>query len=132
METQEFLHAFRRHCAIYGTPTKIISDQGTYFIKGAEILEDKLSEEEIVEAMNRRGISWKFNPAGAPHFGGHYERLIGTLKGPLKRTIGRQIMEKQEFISLVMEATCVVNDRPLTTTNPTNLQVPRAFQNKYF
>ena len=122
METTTFMQAFRRHCSIYGVPSKVISDQGTYFVKASGILEDKLNEEEIGQAMNRKGISWQFNPAGAPHFGAHYERLIGTLKGPLKRTIGRKILDKQEFITLVMEATAVVNDRPLTTTNPTNLQ----------
>ena len=125
METGTFLQAFRRHCSTYGTPTKVISDQGTYFIKGAAILEENLGEEwcnEIGEAMNRKGIHWQFNPAGAPHFGGHYERLIGTLKGPLKRCIGRAILEKQEFITLCKEAACVMNDRPLTTTNPNDLR----------
>ena len=125
METGTFLQAFRRHCSIYGTPTKVISDQGTYFIKSSAVLGEELGEEwcnEIGEAMNRKGISWQFNPAGAPHFGGHYERLIGTLKGPLKRCIGRAVIDKQEFITLVAEAACVVNDRPLTCTTATNLQ----------
>ena len=125
METGTFLQAFRRHCSIYGTPTKVISDQGTYFIKSDAVLGEKLGEEwcnDIGEAMNRKGISWQFNPAGAPHFGGHYERLIGTLKGPLKRCIGREVMDKQEFITLCKEAACVMNDRPLTTTNPSDLR----------
>ena len=100
-------------------------DQGSYFVKGAAILGEKLGEEwcnEIGEKMNHKGIHWQFNPAGAPHFGGHYERLIGTLKGPLKRTIGRAILEKQEFITLCKEDTCVMNDRPLTTTIPNDLR----------
>ena len=123
METGTFLQAFRRHCSMYGTPTKIISDQATYFIKSAAILGDKIGEEwcnTIGEAMNKKGITWQFNPAASPHIGGHYERLIAVLKGPLKRCIGRAILNKPEFITLCKEATCVVNDRPLCATNPTN------------
>ena len=122
METATFLQAFRRHCSIYGTPSKIISDQGAYFVKSAAILGEKLGEEwcnTISEAMRKKGITWQFNPAGSPHFGGHFERLVGVLKGPLKRCIGRAILDKQEFITLTQEATCVMNDRPLCITNPT-------------
>ena len=116
METTTFLQSFRRHCSIYGTPSGVISDNATYFVKCSAILGEKLGEEwcnEINENLNKKGIQWNFNPAGAPHFGGHYERLIGVLKGPLKRCIGRAILEKQEFSTLCHEAACVMNDRPL-------------------
>ena len=125
METETFLKAFRRHCSIYGTPSKIISDQGSYFVKSASVLGEKLGEEwcnEIAEKLNRKGIHWQFNPAGAPHFGGHFERLIGTLKAPLKRCIGRAVLDKQEFIVLCKEVACVMNDRPLTTTTHNHLK----------
>ena len=125
MQTETFLQAFRRHCSIYSTPAKIISDQGTYFVKSSSVLGSLAGEEwcnEIAEKLNQKGIDWQFNPAGAPHFGGHFERLIGTLKAPLKRCIGRAILDKQEFIVLCKEAACVMNDRPLITTTNSNLR----------
>ena len=38
MSTDQFLQAFRRHCAVYGTPSLVLCDNAKTFVKGeAEI-----------------------------------------------------------------------------------------------
>ena len=123
METTTFLASLRRHSATHGTPQKIISDRATYFIKSSSVLGEKLGEEfcnEVARALEKRGIHWQFNPAASPHMGGHYERLIGLLKTLLKRTIGRSLLDKTEFITLTKEAACIANSRILGVDNPSS------------
>ena len=123
METTSFLSALRRHSATHGTPTKIISDRATYFVKSSAILGEKLGEEfcnAVAKNLSRQGIFWQFNPAASPHMGGHFERLIGLVKSIMKRTIGRSLMEKTEFVTLTKEAACVANSRILGIDNPSS------------
>ena len=123
MSTKSFLCALRRHAATYSTPQKIISDRATYFIKSAEVLGSQLGEEfcsTVSEALGKRGITWQLNPAAAPNWGGHYERLIGLIKSLLKRCIGRDLMEKDEFHTIIKEAATVANSRILAVDNPSS------------
>ena len=34
--TDQFLQAFRRHCAVYGTPSSVLCDNAKTFVKGEE------------------------------------------------------------------------------------------------
>ena len=123
METTTFLAALRRHSATHGTPQKIISDRATYFVKSSSVLGEKVGDEfcnQVAAALKKRGIHWQFNPAAAPHMGGHYERLIGLLKTLLKRTIGRSLLDKTEFATLTKEAACIANSRILGVDNPSS------------
>ncbi|KAK0423373.1 hypothetical protein QR680_008111 [Steinernema hermaphroditum] len=105
LSTEEFLRCFRRFAARKGFPKTMLSDNGTNF-RGAEKI--------ITDYMEKQNITWKFIPALSPWCGGVYERMIKTIKEALRRSIGKKLIEKHDFITLVTEAEAVVNSRPLT------------------
>ena len=122
MTTECFLQAFRRHCSRFAIPRRIWSDNATNFVRGSDVLGQKLGNEfltEIGESMNQRGIDWKFNIVSAPWQGGHFERLIGVVKALLKRVCGRQMLPRDELWTLSKECQSIVNERPYGI-NPTN------------
>ena len=67
MTTRDFLLAFRRFYAIYGTPSVVLSDNGRNFV-GAKACIAKLivEEEEVQDHMWKLQIKWKFQTPCAP------------------------------------------------------------------
>ena len=98
LSTDDFLLAFRRFVARRGCPAKMRSDKATVFVAGAKVL----------------SIPWVFNPPAAPWFGGFYERLVGTIKRPLKKVLGKAFLREEELFTVLCEVEAAVNDRPLT------------------
>ena len=123
METTSFLATLRKHAATYSTPRRIISDRATYFIKSKAVLGEQLGQQflnEVGQALERQGVVWQLNPASASHMGGFFERGVGLVKQILKRVIGKNLLEKLEFETLIKEAACSVNSRILAADNPTD------------
>ena len=46
--------------------------------------------------------------------GGYYERMVGSMKRTLQKTIGRRILMLEKYQTLLCEAECIINMRPLT------------------
>jgi len=70
-------------------------------------------------------IEWKFNPPGAPHFGGLWEAGIKSIKFHLKRVLGSSHLTYEEMTTLLTQVEACLNSRPLTemSTDPNDLQV---------
>ena len=49
----------------------------------------------------------------APWMGGFYERLVGTVKGALKKSIGKICLTEKKLETFLAEAEAVINSRPL-------------------
>ena len=67
-------------------------------------------------AQDVPGITWKMNPAASPHYGGVWERKVGSLKRILDGimvTSGRQRFDREEFATLIIEAEAIINTTPL-------------------
>ena len=65
-----------RFIARRGYPKTIISDNGTNFVGAAKELKafmDECDKAKVGSDLAQRKIVWKFNPPGAPHFGGIWE-----------------------------------------------------------
>ena len=61
----------------------IYSDNGTKFKGGEEDVVEPMkswNEENIQDSLSRRGVQWVFNPPGASHQRGVWERLIHSSK----------------------------------------------------
>ncbi|UYV60413.1 hypothetical protein LAZ67_1001082 [Cordylochernes scorpioides] len=100
------------HCA------QMYSDQGTNFVGAAKQLRigfylarDQMSE--IAEILANDGTEWKFNPPGAPHFGGLWEAGIKCFRYHFRRIIGDTLLTYEEFLTLIVQIEACLNSRPL-------------------
>jgi hypothetical protein len=114
---EQFLLSFRRFCAAYGKPSTVISDNATNF-KGTErLFQQLLKSDDVQDYSAKNRIKWIFITALAPWMGGFYERLVGTVKRALQRTLGKQLLTYSQLQTTVAEIACVVNSRPLVRCN---------------
>lgn len=69
------------------------------------------------------GIRRKFICPRAPHWGGYYETLVKSMINPLKKTLGREMLNEEKILTTLTEVETQINSRPLThcssnTSNP--------------
>ena len=117
MDTDSFLLALRRFIARRGKPVALHSDNGSNFVGGERELRESLEELEqsrIVDELSQRGIEWVFLPPGAPHMGGIWERLIGSMKRALRMVVGKSCLTDEVLHTVLIEVESMVNGRPLT------------------
>ena len=117
MSTDQFLQAFRRHCAIYGTPSLILCDNARTFVKGDEEIQKLfkvIEDQKVQHHLAQKRVQVRHIPAKSPHWGGMYERLIGVVKMSIKKVLHRALINLSEMQTLIKEVQVVVNDRPIT------------------
>ncbi|GFW29007.1 integrase catalytic domain-containing protein [Trichonephila clavipes] len=73
-----------------------------------------LTEIKIPRFYLDKGIHWKFIVERAPWWGGFYERLVKTIKDPLRKILGRALLTFEELSTILSEVEVIVNHRPLT------------------
>ena len=107
--TDEFLMAFTRFSSRRGKPLYIYSDNASTFKKAAKELPD---------------IIWQFNPPAAPWWGGFWERLVKSIKSPMKKVLGQSLITDKELGTLITQIEEQINSRPLTLLVDDPDQVP--------
>ncbi|GFS59684.1 integrase catalytic domain-containing protein [Trichonephila inaurata madagascariensis] len=112
-----FLLALRRFLARRGNCKVIYSDNARTF-KAAErelaYFANILKDSEFQNFVADKGIHWKFIVERAPWWGGFYERLVKTIKDPLRKILGRALLTFEELSTILSEVEVIVNHRPLT------------------
>ncbi|XP_057324671.1 uncharacterized protein LOC130667196 [Microplitis mediator] len=84
-----FIAAYKRFASRRGICDTIYSDCGTNFV-GADALLKKdfaagsKSLRELTSLLTKDGTKWKFNPPGAPHFGGKWKAAVVYQVSPVK------------------------------------------------
>ena len=81
--TDTFLNAFTRFTSRRGVLKEVISDRGTNFIDAVDELKklvSQLDRQKLESKTAELGVTWRFNPPGAPHFGGAHEVLVKAAK----------------------------------------------------
>ena len=76
LDNESRLAAVTRFIARRGYPNTLISDNRTNFVGAANELKgfmNKWDKAKIESDLAQKKIVWKFNPPGAPHFGGIWE-----------------------------------------------------------
>ncbi|KHJ85789.1 hypothetical protein OESDEN_14476 [Oesophagostomum dentatum] len=115
---EEFVLALRRFIARRGTPNLITSDNAPTFKLGAEILQNQLlqihKESPVNSFLLRERIKWKFITPLSPWQGGFYERLVGSVKNALKKTVQKAVLTRRTLETLIPEIEAALNTRPLT------------------
>ena len=110
----QFLQAFRRFIARRGLPATLISDNAkTYKAASKEVVKIARSTEVQQYLANNR-ITWKFIIEKAPWWGGFWERLIQSIKKPIKKILGKATIDYDEMSTILIEVEGVINARPLT------------------
>ena len=92
----------------------MISDNGRYFRLSPSLLHQIMENTRVKRELEERGSRWKFIPPKAPWQGGFYERLIGVIKGCLKKTLFKKRVGIEDLYTIVAEVESRVNNRPLT------------------
>ncbi|CAB4030027.1 integrase core domain, partial, partial [Paramuricea clavata] len=113
MSSDGFLRGFRRFVARRGVPDVIINDNFKTF-KSAE----------VKRFMSYQGIRQQFILPASPWWGGFYERLVRTVKGCLKKTLGRAYTTFEELQTILCEVEVAINNRPLTYVSEDDLDEP--------
>ena len=105
LSLEDFMLAFRKFCARRGVPNTIYSDNALTF-KGAQTLLQNL--------FGPNSPTWKFSAALAPWWGGWWERLVRTSKLALRKSLGKESVNRSQFETILAEVEGCINSRPLT------------------
>ncbi|VDO30809.1 unnamed protein product [Heligmosomoides polygyrus] len=116
--TTHFLLAFRRFISRRGTPSLVLSDNAPTFKLGRHVLANELTqfreEKAVLDFSTAAGFEWRFITPLSPWKGGFYERLVGSVKTALKKTVHRNTLDLWNFQTLLAEVEATLNTRPLT------------------
>ena len=62
-------------------------------------------------------VGWRFNPAGAPHFGGAMQSLVKSAKRALFNVLGKNTLREKKLSTIVCLTEQLLNNRPLLPLN---------------
>ena len=124
LSTDSFIMALRRFIAIRGPVRRIRCDRGTNFVGASNELKQELesmkeNETRAFLQKNDANIEFVFNPPSASHFGGVFERQIGTIRRVFEgilQAFGNSL-NAESLTTFLYEATAIVNARPLACVN---------------
>jgi hypothetical protein len=125
IDTEATLLGIQNCFNIRGSATSITCDNGLNFVGANNTLTEITSnwnKKLIEKGIIRRPVEFKFGPARASHFQGSVERVIGTVKQLLKKTmlmIKDQTPLLNDFTlrSILNELANLINNQPLTIVN---------------
>ena len=130
MDMNSFIRVLRRFFAIRGPSTLLRCDRETNFVGEKLELNDILNSMDQ-EAINRyatdQNCEWQFNPPHTSHFGGAWERQIGTIRRVLDGmflSLRSHQLTHELLITLIGEVMGIVNSRPIAmiSTDPKQTQ----------
>ena len=103
LDTDTFLNAFTRFTSRCGVPKEVISDRGTNFVGAVGELKKLVSRLDRQQLLNKTvelGVTWTFNPPGAPHFRGAHEVLVKAAKKAIYAVVGDRDVTDEELITV--------------------------------
>ena len=120
LSTDAFLRSFRRFVSRRGTCAVIYSDNAkTYKAaeKGLTECYELLNSPKFQEFLAQKSIKWKYICPLSPWWGGYWERLMKTIKIPLKKVLGKSFMNSDELYTVLTEVEDMVNSRPICSVH---------------
>lgn len=98
-----------------GHPAEVFCDNGTNF-RGADNELTRVMVDNMEKAVSEKfaEIKFKFNPPGAPHMGGAWERLIRSIKSGLRHLLNGNVTSEELLRTSLIDIEMLVNSRPLT------------------
>ena len=123
LSTDKRITAIRRFISGRGQPRVLRSHNATNFLGSRRQLRRKplqLDHDFIRNNLLNQSIEWKLNPPSAPHYGGVWGRLVQIVKRVLPINLGSTKLTPDVFSTIVTEAECLANSRPLTHARSDN------------
>lgn len=124
LSTDSFILALRRFIAIRGPVVHIRCDRGTNFVGASNELKsemEKIDCEQLRRFLqdNNAAVEFKFNPPSSSHFGGVFERQIGSIRRILEGILTEfgHSLNPDSLPTFLHEAAAIVNSRPLSCVN---------------
>ncbi|GIY27341.1 reverse transcriptase [Caerostris darwini] len=117
MSVKSFIFALRRFLSRRGGSKVIYSDIAKSFCCACEIIKGFkkiIVDPSVQEFISSKGVTWKFIPERAPWWGGFWERLMKSIKDPLRKILGKALLTFEELTTIMTELECVLNNRPIT------------------
>ena len=124
LSAEAFLRCFRRFTARRAVPKIVVSDNAKTFKPASRTLVALSKDPVVKKYFSQERIQWFYNLERAPWWGGFFERLVGLLKGSLKKTLGQAKLTLDELTTVVVEIEMIMNSRPLTYTSTDDLEEP--------
>ena len=111
----EFQRALKEFIARRRCPQTLVSDQGKTFVASGQWLSTVTLKKDhnLPSYIGALNITWKFNLARAPWWGGFFERLIGIIKRALSKAVGRSLLTYPELEDILIDIENCMNNRPL-------------------
>lgn len=120
MDTHSFINALQRFISRRGNPETICCDNGTNFVGAERELRASIqqwNQQRLDAFLSQREVQWKFNPPGASHMGGAWERLIRSVRRTLQSVMNEQVTSDDTLNTLMCIVENIVNSRPLTVVS---------------
>ena len=120
LDTESCLAAVTRFISRRGYPNTIISDNGTNFVGAANELKAFMNEwdnAKIESDLAQKKIVWKFNPPGAPHLGGIWERLLQSCKKVMIAILDNRSLTEEVLSTTMCLVEQTLSARPLTAVS---------------
>lgn len=67
---------------------------------------------DVRAPFKRKKIEWRFILERAPHWGGFYERLVGSTNRCLEKILGNTRLNYDEMHTMLVEVACTLIARP--------------------
>ena len=125
LDADSFINALRRFLARRGAVRSIRSDNGRNFVGATNEFRQCYKDMDHAKigtyllSQSCDLIHWKKNPPSGSHFGGVWERQIRTVRAILSSLLHEhsRCLDDESLRTLLAEAECVVNSRPITLEN---------------
>jgi hypothetical protein len=116
LSSDSFMMCLKNFTFRRGYCKEMYSDNGTNLVGASRELaaEWKQIIPTVAEKSAEMEMQWHFNPPGAAHFGGAWERLIQSVKKYLAIILNSTFPKEDTLRCALIESEFIVNSRPLT------------------
>ena len=108
-----FLNTLRKFCARRGMLNLIVTDNAKTFTTSAKLVRRIYMNGKVEEFFLNKCIVWKFNLERAAWWGGHFERIVGSVKHCLRKVLGNTRLSFGELEVVLLEFENTINSHSL-------------------